>query len=78
MGCSPKAFSSRQNGGIAFRFPGKPESSTSISPFFLSQPQVKPASGGCGGATDSFHASFSRRSRFAYAAPPERNAPVSA
>ena len=47
MGCSPKAFPSRQNGGIAFRFPGKPESSTSISPFFLTQPQVKLASGGC-------------------------------
>ena len=50
MGCSPKAFPSRQNGGIAFRFPGKPESSTSISPFFLTQPQVKLASGGGGGA----------------------------
>ena len=40
----------RQNGRIAFRFPGKPESFTSISPFFLTQPQAKPASGGRGGA----------------------------
>ena len=44
----------RQNGRAPFRFPDKLENAISASPFFLSQPQDKLASGGCGGwRTDS-------------------------
>ena len=36
--------------GAPFRFPGRPESSIFTPPFFLTQPQVKLAAGGCGAA----------------------------